>query len=151
MVVEKETKDQYAAKVIDKNKFGSADDRSHHFSQLRNEIRIMSTMEHKNIIKFKEVFEDKDELQIVMECCTGGELFDRIKDQEDEHYTEAKAALILRQCLEGIQYLHKRGIAHCDLKPDNFLFLDESDSSLKIIDFGMSKHVKRRAFLTSFR
>jgi len=84
-------------------------------------------------------------LFIVMELCTGGELFDRIKAQGS--YSEKDAAEVLRQMCEGINYLHKNKVAHCDLKPDNFLFLNsKADSPLKIIDFGMSKFVKRRKY-----
>jgi serine/threonine protein kinase len=47
----------------------------------------------------------------------------------------------------GLQYMHAKGIAHCDLKPDNFLYLSKAaDAPLKIIDFGMSKFVKRREY-----
>ena len=59
---------------------------------------------------------------------------------------------MLRQICEGLKYLHSHKIAHCDLKPDNFLFVDSSpDSQLKIIDFGMSKFVKRRQYFHSLR
>jgi len=97
------------------------------------------------VIKLFEVFETETELYIVMELCTGGELFDRIKSQGS--YSEKDAALVLRQMFEGIKYMHSKGIAHCDLKPDNFLFLSKAkDAPLKIIDFGMSKFVKRREY-----
>jgi serine/threonine protein kinase len=82
-----------------------------------------------------------------MEICTGGELFDRIKAQPAGSYSEKDAQQVLRQICKGLSYLHKHKIAHCDLKPDNFLFTDKAkDARLKIIDFGMSKFVKRRQY-----
>jgi len=100
-------------------------------------------MAHRHIIEFHDVFEDKDNLYIVMGMCSGGELFDRIKQKK--HYNEADAALVLKQCLEAIRYLHKNNVAHCDLKPANILFENaEPDANLKIIDFGMAKLVKQR-------
>ena len=81
-----------------------------------------------------------------MEYCAGGELFTRI--QEKKRYSERDAALVLKQIVEGIQYLHENKIAHCDLKPDNFLFANGADDAdLKIIDFGMSKHFQSRSYM----
>jgi calcium-dependent protein kinase len=152
LVQDKKDGQKYAVKIISKTKFRLASDRVFHFKQLRDEIRIMNKMDHKNIIKFHEVFEDATALYIVMECCSGGELFDRIKAKPEGAYSEADAAGVLKDILSGIQYMHQMKIAHCDLKPDNFLFLTSADDSpLKIIDFGMSKMVKRRQYLSSFR
>ena len=91
-------------------------------------------MDHPNIIKMHDVYENPSELFIVMEVCAGGELFDRIKEQPDGNYSENDAADVLRQIAEGLKYLHSHKIAHCDLKPDNFLFLSrEKNAALKII------------------
>jgi len=141
-----------AAKRILKTKFARGDI-EFHFGQLRDEIKIMTELKHENIIQIYEVFEEKNSLWIVMELCAGGELFDRIKDQPSGNYTEKGAAGVLKQMLEGIKYLHQNRIAHCDLKPDNFLFSsNDTNSCLKIIDFGMSKHVEKPwKYLTSFR
>lgn len=137
-----------AIKVVSKARFRQVEERTFHFAQLRAEIEIMKRMNHKNIIKFHEVFENESDLYIVMELCTGGELFDRIKAAG--HYSEAGAAAILRQMVEAIAYMHSQKIAHCDLKPDNFLFLnDRADAPIKIIDFGMAKFVKRHKYFKS--
>jgi len=64
-----------------------------------------------------------------------------------ERITELEDSKVLRQMFEGIAYMHSKNVAHCDLKPDNFLFLTTAkDSPLKIIDFGMSKFVQRRKY-----
>lgn len=109
----------------------------------------MKTMHHENLIAFYEVFETVTDFKIVMECCRGGELFDRI--QAAGKFSEKDASLILKQIMLGINHMHSQSVAHCDLKPDNFLFKDESFDCLKIIDFGMSKHLHRFDFMTSFR
>eukprot|EP00954_Amorphochlora_amoebiformis_P011366 889646-Amorphochlora_amoeboformis.AAC.1 len=99
-------------------------------------------MDHKNIITFFDVFEDPENLCIVMELCNGGELYDRLI-QHAHGYSEMQASKILGQLFDAVNYMHKHGVVHCDLKPDNFLFKDPSENSIiKIIDFGMAKHVE---------
>lgn len=145
LVTHKSTGETRVVKIVSKHKFPNDKYRANHFEQLRNEIAIMRKAKHANIIHFFEVFETLAEISIVMECCQGGELFDRI--QQMGRFSEQAASGILRQVISGIKYLHEQRIAHCDLKPDNFLFLEKKpESPLKIIDFGMSKHVLRGTF-----
>jgi serine/threonine protein kinase len=142
VVKDKKTEEIFACKVISKAKISSD---SSMLESLRREISVMQQVKHSNIIKYHECFEDKSNLFIIMERCTGGELFDRI--QQLRHYQEVDAARIMRQVVSAVAHLHSKKIAHCDLKPDNLLFLDEkADSPIKVIDFGMSKFRKRREF-----
>lgn len=137
---------QLACKKIKKNRMGSLADRKFHFQSLRDEIKVMNAMKHKNLIALHDVYEDAEDLFLVMDRCSGGELFDRIK--EIGKYSEKDAAFVLRQIFEGLAFLHKNKVAHCDLKPDNFLFATKAkESQLKIIDFGMSKFCKRGQYL----
>lgn len=111
---------------------------------LKREIEILRTVDHPNIIRLVDVFEDEKYLHLVQELCTGGELFERIikKTQSREgHYSEADAARIIRKILSAIEYCHTvHNICHRDLKPENFLFLThDEDAELKIIDFGLSR------------
>ena len=70
--------------------------------------------------------------------CTGGELFDRII--QEEYFSEEMAAKVFRQILQALNYCHSNNIVHRDLKPENFLFVSQDrDADLKIIDFGLSK------------
>ena len=79
----------------------------------------------------------------MQELCLGGELFDRLDEQPDYHYTEAECARLVKQMLSAVRYLHSRGIIHRDLKLENFLFSSTSkDSELRMIDFGLSKHFR---------
>jgi calcium-dependent protein kinase len=99
-----------------------------------NEIVIMKSLDHPNIIRIYEYFKDFNNLFIVMEMAMGGELFDKII--EVHHFTEEIASKILYQILSAVNYLHKHGIVHRDLKPENILFDGEN---VKIIDFGTSR------------
>eukprot|EP00463_Aulacantha_scolymantha_P005908 TRINITY_DN7350_c0_g1_i1.p1 TRINITY_DN7350_c0_g1~~TRINITY_DN7350_c0_g1_i1.p1 ORF type:complete len:146 (+),score=22.92 TRINITY_DN7350_c0_g1_i1:481-918(+) len=109
----------------------------------------MKQIKHKNLIQLFDVFEDISKLYLVMEKCSGGELFDRI--QAKKKYSEKDATVVLRDLAEGIEAMHKQHIAHCDLKPDNCLFVDPRDvAPLKIIDFGMSKYSPNKN-VTGFR
>ena len=93
--------------------------------------------------RLEEVYESKDEIYLVQELCVGGELFDRLDEQPDYHYTESQCAKLVKQMLCAVRYCHSKGIIHRDLKLENFLFsTNETKSELKMIDFGLSKHFK---------
>lgn len=105
------------------------------------EIDIMIQVDHPNIIKLYEIFEDSRYVYLIMEECTGGELFDRILQRISEKnlYTEKEAAIIFRQMMSAVCHSHSLKICHRDLKPENLIFLNSSNDSLKVIDFGLSK------------
>lgn len=127
----------YAVKCLDLGLIGT----DQALEQLREEIFIMCQLDHPNIVRLEEVYESLNEIYLVMELCTGGELFDRLDEQPDYHYTEQDCARLVKQMLNAVRYLHSKGIVHRDLKLENFLFQSiESDSDLKMIDFGLSKH-----------
>ena len=106
--------------------------------RFKQEITILQTLDHPNVLKLFEYFEDEKNVYLVTEACRGGELFDRII--ENEFFSEQTAAKIFKQIMQSINYCHNMGIAHRDLKPENFLFeTKDQDSELKIIDFGLSK------------
>lgn len=130
----KETGELRACKVINKSRFVGV---GHALENFRNEITIMRELKHDGIIHLHEHFEDKERLFLVMELCSGGELFDAITERG--RFTETDAASLVRQVMAALAYMHERRIAHCDLKPDNFLFTDSTRTKLKVIDFGLSK------------
>jgi len=112
-------------------------------NQLREEIYIMAQLDHPNIVRLEEVYESLNEIYLVQELCNGGELFDRLDEQPDYHYNEQECAKLVKLMLSSVRYIHSKGIIHRDLKLENFLFSStETDSELKLIDFGLSKHFK---------
>ncbi|KAK3148496.1 hypothetical protein QOZ80_3BG0295760 [Eleusine coracana subsp. coracana] len=129
---------EYACKTIPKRKFITTED----VEDVRREIRIMHHLSgHKNVVAIKDVYEDSQAIHIVMELCAGGELFDRI--QEKGHYSEQKAAELIRIIVSIVAMCHSLGVMHRDLKPENFLLLDKDDDlSIKAIDFGLSVFFK---------
>ncbi|PIN15686.1 Ca2+/calmodulin-dependent protein kinase, EF-Hand protein superfamily [Handroanthus impetiginosus] len=90
-----------------------------------------------NVIHLQDICEDNNGIHLILELCSGGELFDRIVAQA--RYSEAGAAAVISQIAAGLAALHRGGIVHRDLKPENCMFLSkEEDSPLKIMDFGLS-------------
>ena len=113
--------------------------------RLRTEINLLRATDHPNIIKLYETFEDKQYIYLIMEECSGGELFQRLalNAQNNQLYTEKDAAKLFKQILEAVNYLHHHGICHRDIKPENILLSSMSDNfQLKLIDFGLSKVLK---------
>ncbi|XP_057498166.1 calcium and calcium/calmodulin-dependent serine/threonine-protein kinase-like [Actinidia eriantha] len=110
---------------------------------LTNEILVMRKIvedvsPHENVIHLHDVCEDASGVHLVLELCSGGELFDRIVAQP-QPYSEAAAAAVVRQIASGLEALHRANIVHRDLKPENCLFRDHTENSpLKIMDFGLS-------------
>ncbi|CAN6826343.1 unnamed protein product [Brassica oleracea] len=125
---------RFACKRISKEKLRTEID----VEDVRREVEIMRSLpKHANIVSFKEAFEDKDAVYLVMEICEGGELFDRIVSRG--HYTERAAASVAKTILEVVKVCHEHGVIHRDLKPENFLFSNETETAqLKAIDFGLS-------------
>lgn len=146
LAVSIETGEEVAIKVISKTRFfKQRRHREKYIEAFRSEIRITRSLNHNNIIKLYDVYEDEHDLYLVMGVCKGGELFERI--QSKGSYNEKDASSVVRMITEALSYLHSHKIAHCDLKPDNFLFMDDSeDSPIKVIDFGMSKFIERRKY-----
>lgn len=138
-----------ACKIISKARFIQSKQKQIYFEGLRTEIEIMrrvSADKPANIIHFHEFFEDETNLYLVMELCSGGELFDRI--QERGVYSEKDAQEVLVQMMHAVRTLHALDIAHCDIKPDNFLFAAaDQHAALKMIDFGHSHKVGPREYL----
>ena len=99
----------------------------------------MKTLDHPNILRVYDLYEDNNNFYIVTELCTGGELFDKII--QNGYLDERTAANVMKDILSAVGYCHKYKVIHRDLKPENILYQDDKtdDSPLKIIDFGTSK------------
>ncbi|RAL39778.1 hypothetical protein DM860_003311 [Cuscuta australis] len=129
---------EYACKSISKRKLISKED----LEDVQREIQIMHHLAgHKNIVNIKGAYEDALYVHIVMELCNGGELFDRIIHRG--HYSERKAAELIKIVVGVVESCHSLGVMHRDLKPENFLLVNKDDDfSLKAIDFGLSVFFK---------
>ena len=138
LCTENSTNIEYACKSISKRKLISKED----VEDVRREIQIMHHLAgHKNIVTIKGAYEDPLYVHIVMELCSGGELFDRIIQRG--HYTERKAAELTKIIVGVVEACHSLGVMHRDLKPENFLLVNKDDDfSLKAIDFGLSVFFK---------
>ncbi|XP_027342778.1 calcium-dependent protein kinase 1 isoform X1 [Abrus precatorius] len=138
LVTHKVTKEQFACKSIATRKLINKDD----IDDIRREVQIMHHLTgHRNIVELKGAYEDRHSVNLIMELCAGGELFDRIIAKG--HYSERAAANSCRQIVTVVHNCHSMGVMHRDLKPENFLLLSKDDDSpLKATDFGLSVFFK---------
>lgn len=129
---------KYACKSISRLKLKHRKD----IEDVRREILIMQHLSGQpNIVEFRGAYEDRNNLYLVMELCSGGELFDRIVSKGG--FSEKEAAVIFRQVVNVVHVCHFMGVMHRDLKPENFLLVNkDEDSSLKITDFGLSVFIE---------
>ncbi|KAJ4755889.1 Calcium-dependent protein kinase family protein [Rhynchospora pubera] len=134
LVTHKVTGKEFACKSINKRKLINDDD----VDDVKREIQIMHHVcGLPNIISIEGAYEDNLHVHVVMELCTGGELFDRIIKRG--HYSEKRAAELARVIVTVVEACHSLGVMHRDLKPENFLFVNEDENApLKAIDFGLS-------------
>ncbi|CAG9327340.1 unnamed protein product [Blepharisma stoltei] len=104
---------------------------------MKNEISILMLVDHPNIIKLYETYEDDMYIHLVMELCTGGDLFEHLMVRGS--LTELEVAQIMRKIFTAVNHLHNINICHRDIKPENFLVSSkDNDADIKMIDFGMS-------------
>ena len=116
---------------------------------LQNEIDILTHVDHPNIVKLFEVYEDLDSYSLVMELMTGGELFDTIL--EKEQFSEREAAETVRPIIDAINYCHSLNIIHRDIKPENLLFSTKVPSTrvIKVSDFGLARFISNETLATT--
>ncbi|EPY53613.1 STE/STE20/PAKA protein kinase Shk1 [Schizosaccharomyces cryophilus OY26] len=101
-----------------------------------NEILVMKSHHHKNIVNFIETFFYKSELWMIMEYMRGGSLTEVVTNNT---LTEGQMATICRETLEGLRHLHRNGIVHRDIKSDNILLSLQGD--VKLTDFGFCAQI----------
>ncbi|GLD71808.1 serine/threonine-protein kinase Chk2 isoform X2 [Lates japonicus] len=125
LAFERSTCKKYAVKIINKNNFKSEGP----WSQ-----------------RLEDFIRQSDSYYIVLELMEGGELFHRVKSQQQLH--ESTAKLYFYQMLRAVQYLHSNGIIHRDLKPENVLLSSQDDVCLvKVTDFNQSRILEEAALM----
>ncbi|KAG0261254.1 hypothetical protein BG011_001233 [Mortierella polycephala] len=133
----------YAVKVVKKKDGFSGKVES----SLEREIGILMSIDHENLLRICEVFNEPDFYYVVTELAPDGELFDQIIDKQK--FTESETRHIFKQVLQGLKYLHDRGVVHRDLKPENILVMDKYEMTVKISDFGLAKMIGERVFFNT--
>ena len=136
------TKEKVAIKKI----YKSFDEISE--SEIINEIEILKKLNHPDIVKVLEYYKTDQAYYIVSEYCSGGELFQKA----ETYLSETQIAVIFKQILSGLSYLHSNNIVHRDLKLENILISDieyvsltgEEYLDIKIIDFGNAEHFDKK-------
>ena len=130
----KKTKKKYALKILSKKDMDSSD-----LELVRSEIEILKICQHPNIIKLYDIFENSDYFYIIMEYCSGGDLFSYI-EKRNFKLPEKKACEIIFKLCRALYYIHSYGIVHRDLKPENILMTDDTENAdIRLLDFGLSK------------
>ncbi|KAI5105743.1 myosin light chain kinase, smooth muscle isoform X2 [Silurus meridionalis] len=107
----------------------------------REEIMLMKELHHPKLVQCLGAFDTRSEIALIMEYIAGGELFERIVDDNFEH-TEPNSMQYMRQILEGVLYLHRQNIVHLDLKPENIVCLNSTGTLIKIIDLGLARKLE---------
>ncbi|KAM6970665.1 myosin light chain kinase, smooth muscle [Aplochiton taeniatus] len=138
-LVEKATKKVWAGKFI---KAYSAKEKEN----VRQEIGIMNSLHHPKLVQCVDAFEGKSDIVMVLEMISGGELFERIID-EDFELTEREVIKYMLQIVDGVQFIHKQGIVHLDLKPENIMCVNKTSGKIKLIDFGLARRLENAGTL----
>ncbi|KAJ8921523.1 hypothetical protein NQ315_003141 [Exocentrus adspersus] len=105
---------------------------------VEREIDIMRALQHPRLIQVYDAFENGKIMTVILELIEGGELFERVID-DDFILTEKSCTIFMRQICEGVDFIHKQRILHLDMKPENILCLTKTGNRIKIIDFGLAR------------
>ena len=125
-----ETGNHVAIKIIDNKKYKSKDKEE----WIRREIAVLRKLKHPNIVKLYEVLLVGDQLHMIMEYISGGELLDVIS--RVKKLLEDEARNYMHQIVDAIAYMHGQGVVHRDLKPENILVTRRN--VIKVADFGLA-------------
>jgi len=139
IVQHKISEQYYACKVLHKAEQDS--------SALRAEIKNLRMLDHPHLVRLYEVNEDAEAVFLLMEYCSGGDLFSLVTESPEGRLPEKTARSFAEQMLSALQYCHSIGIVHRDVKPENFLLEgavgeDASTATLKLADFGIATHIR---------
>nr|CAH8848602.1 unnamed protein product [Trichobilharzia regenti] len=114
-----------------------------------NEIAIMNTLRHPRLIQLYDAYHLDNEVTLVLELITGGELFERIIDESFD-LNESRCIKFMHEILQGVEYMHSQNVIHLDLKPENILCLSGTSFKTKIIDFGLARFYENKHLCVLF-
>jgi serine/threonine protein kinase len=121
-----------AMKIVIRSKMDES-----HVRATEREVKALRQLDHPNIVKFYDMFEDRTNFYIALEFISGGELFDRITKKT--FYYEKDAKYLLKVILQAIKHCHDRNLVHRDLKPENLMMEShDNDTKVKLVDFGFA-------------
>jgi len=124
------TGEKVAVKILEKERIVDVAD----VERVAREIHILKLIQHPHVIQLYEIIETPRQLYLIMEYCSGGELFDHIV--ASGRVREREACRFFHQILAGVEQIHRTNVVHRDLKPENLLLDDHRN--IKIVDFGLS-------------
>lgn len=128
--------DSFALKSIDKSLISgdSLDSQC-----ILTEPKILNFLPpHPHVVQLFSTFEDDSHLHIVLELCSSQDLYSRIVAKGGA-FSEAEARVVITQLLHAVSHLHKLGVVHRDIKPDNILFSRDDENLVKLTDFGSAE------------
>ncbi|KAI0989582.1 hypothetical protein GJ496_006645 [Pomphorhynchus laevis] len=137
---------KYAAKFIDKlHRLKSG--RSIDFDRLSKESSILNCLNHENIVRLHETFDNPRYFILVMEFIDGEELFSYISKRDS--LSEKEVSIYVYQILLAAKHMHERWIVHLDLKPENIMIGHDQNNTIKIIDFGIAEFASEDRAVTT--
>ncbi|EER25996.1 kinase domain containing protein [Coccidioides posadasii C735 delta SOWgp] len=143
LCAERATGIKYAVKRFEKR---PGDSHRSDNDTLQQEIAMLKSVNHTNVLCLKDTFDESDGVYLVLELAPEGELFNwivshqKLKEDETRH--------VFRQLFQGLKYLHDRNIVHRDIKPENILLMDKHLTA-KLADFGLAKIIGEDSFTTT--
>jgi len=137
---------RYAVKIMDRVQVVRTNHDRIRQRLLDMEVQLNRTIEHPFIVRVQDVIVTESQAFIVMEECVGGDLFDRIMAYGGRVPETDARGLFVQMCA-ALLHLHSRNVVHGDVKLSNIMFANQSDDSLRLIDFGMAQAVAKGQLL----
>lgn len=112
---------------------------------IKEEVAVLTKLDHPNIVKYYETYNDEKFIYLVMEYIDGGELFEKISNTKNQTFSESVARTYMHKLLSACNHMHAQGVVHRDIKPENIMLT--SSDEIKLIDFGLSKRMSHNVKL----